>query len=186
MGSGRKLKILARVALLLSACLVAGCAGRTAMPRAIAMSGNTPDSDNQTLGSGDMSMTVIIEASRPVTQTPGVLSINGLALASPLAEPDAPGPASVPTSYFGGNTGGMPHKLLLGSAPSPTPDDLCAYGSGAERCFTDSSRKGRRLFIADPLNPGHFRETRPGDDKIVEHQIQMEKLVRQHLFWLEK
>jgi len=80
----------------------------------------------------------------------------------------------------------MPHKLLLGSAPSPTPDDLCVYGSPEQHCYSDSLRKQRRQYIADPLNPGHFREVRTGDDKIVENQIRAEKVIHSQLFWLEK
>ena len=60
------------------------------------------------------------------------------------------------------------------------------YGSNQPHCFTDASRTERKRFIADPLQPGHFREVRPGDEKILEGQILAEKLIRQHLFWLEK
>ena len=80
----------------------------------------------------------------------------------------------------------MPHRLLLESAPSPTPDDLCVYGSNQQCCFTDPPRQERRQYIGDPANPGHFREVRPGDEKIVENQIKTEKLIHQSLFWLEK
>jgi hypothetical protein len=126
-------------------------------------------------------------APRPLTQTPRLLSFSGLSLVSPLAEPEVPAPPSAnPNNYFAGMTAGMPHRLLLGSAPDPTPDDLCVYGSTAPRCYTDPTRKQRRQYIAHPVNPGHFREVRPGDENIVEAQIRTERLIHSHLFWLEK
>ena len=185
MGYDRTLRIVARAMFLLSLSPAAAYAEQTGMPPASDMPANTPASQNQNAGSGGTSATVTITAPRPVTQTPGLFSLGGLSLTSPLAEGYAP--ALPPTTgYFAGMTNGMPHKLLLGSAPSPTPDDLCVYGSDAPHCFTDASGKERKRFIADPLNSGHFREIRPGDEKIVEGQIRAEKLVRQHLFWLEK
>jgi hypothetical protein len=164
---------------------VAGYAEQAGMPAANDMPGKTLDSKDQTAGSGGTPSTVIITAPRPRTQAPGLFSLDGLSLTSPLSQGYAP--ALPPTTgYFAGMTNGMPHKLLLGSAPTPTPDDLCVYGSNALHCFTDSSRQERRRYIADPLLPGHFREVRPGDEKIVEGQIRTEKLVRQHMFWMEK
>jgi hypothetical protein len=185
MRCNRKLKFVRHAVFLLSLCPVAGYAEQTGTPLAKDMPSSKPDSENQTSGSSGKPTTVTITAPRPRTQTPGMFSLDGLSLASPLSQGYAPGlpPA---TGYFAGMTNGMPHKLLLGSAPSPTPDDLCAYGSDALRCFTDSSRQERRHYIADPLQPGHFREVRPGDEKIVENQLQAEKLARQHMFWMEK
>ena len=187
MRTDRKFETLARAIFLLSLCPVAGCASRTetlatAMPSAISTEPSIESS-----GSGDISKTVTIVGPRPLTQTPGLFSFNGLSLTSPLAEPELPTALSTsPNNFFAGMTGGMPHRLLLGSAPSPTPDDLCVYGSNEPHCFTDPSRKERRQYIADPVNPGHFREVRPGDEKIVENQIRTEKLIHQSLFWLEK
>jgi hypothetical protein len=175
-----KLNTVSGAALLLSLCTIAAHAAPATT--AADAPASAPDSANQT---GTGSTTVTITAPRPRTKTPGVFSLDGLSLASPLSQADAPSQPAMPSSYFGGG-GGMPHKLLLGSAPTPTPDDLCVYGSDAVRCFTDSSRQERRHFIADPHLPGHFREVRPGDDKIVEQQILAEKLARQHMFWLEK
>jgi hypothetical protein len=183
MGCGRTLKIIGCATFLLSLCPVTGYAEQTGTPAANDTSGKAPNSE--TSSSGGSPSTVTITAPRPRTQTPGLFSLDGLSLASPLSQGYAP--ALPPTTgYFAGMTNGMPHKLLLGSAPSPTPDDLCAYGSDAVRCFSDSSRKDRRHFISDPLQPGHFREVRPGDEKIVEGQIRAEKLARQHMFWMEK
>ncbi len=179
-----KSKTLTRAVFLLSLCAVAGCAGRTATP-ATAMSGRVP-TDLPIESSSDTSTTVTIVAPRPITQTPGLLSFSGLSLASPLAEPDVPAPPSNPNNFFAGLTAGMPHRLLLGSAPSPTPDDLCVYGSIQQHCYTDASRKERKKYIADPVDPGHFREMRPGDAKIVEAQIRTEMLIHGSLFWLEK
>ena len=58
------------------------------------------------------------------------------------------------------------HKLLPGSAATPTPDDLCAIGdTDADRCFTDASRKVRKDYVLDEKQ-GHYHEFRPGvDDK---------------------
>jgi hypothetical protein len=68
---------------------------------------------------------------------------------------------------------------MLGSAPSPTPDDLCAHGSAEQHCYADAGRKERRRFIPDPDFPGHYREIRPGDDKVVERLIRAQELTRQ-------
>jgi len=185
MRDGRNLKIVTAATFLLSVWPMAAYAEQTEMPAAKDLPSSKPDSENRTSGSSGKPATVTITAPRPRTQTPGLFSLDGLSLASPLAQGYAP--ALPPTTgYFAGMSNAMPHKLLLGSAPSPTPNDLCAYGSDALRCFTDSSRKERRHYIADPLQPGHFREVRPGDEKIVENQIQAEKLARQHMFWMEK
>ncbi len=187
MGNGQKRKNIGWATFLLSLCALAGCTTRTGVQLATEMTANAPASENETSGSGGTSTTVTIVAPRPLTQTPGLLSFNGLSLASPLAETEVlPPPSTNPTNFFAGVTGGMPHKLLLGSAPSPSPEDLCVYGSTELHCYTGSSRKERRQYIADPVNPGHFREVRPGDEKIVEDQIRTEKLVRHSLFWLEK
>jgi hypothetical protein len=78
----------------------------------------------------------------------------------------------------------LPHPLMLGSAPTPTPDDLCARGSTQQHCYTDSSKKDRRHFIADPAWPGHFREIRPGDEKIIEHLISTQHLMNYQKFQL--
>jgi hypothetical protein len=78
-------------------------------------------------------------------------------------------PASA--QYFGGQTYTMPYKLLLGSAPNPTPDDLCVWGSEEDHCYTNTTRSERRRYIPDPKNRGHFREVRPGDDKLIEGQL---------------
>jgi hypothetical protein len=61
------------------------------------------------------------------------------------------------------------HKLLVGSASSPTPNDLCAIGeSNSNRCYTDATRKVRKEYV---LKYGHYQEDRPGlDDKSVENQ----------------
>ena len=82
-------------------------------------------------------------------------------------------PASA--QYFGGQTVTMPYKLLLGSAPNPTPEDLCVWGSEESHCYADSTRNERRRYIPDPMNRGHFREVRPGDDKLIEGQLKAQK-----------
>lgn len=169
------------------ATALAGCASQTETPATALPSGNSTESLIGNSGADDASNTVTVVAPRPLTQTPGLLSFGGLSLASPLAEPELPtAPSAKPNNYFAGMTGGMPHKLLLGSAPDPTPDDLCVYGSTAPHCYTDRSRTQRRQYIADPVYPGHFRELRPGDEAIVEAQIRAEKLIHSQLFWLEK
>ena len=186
MGNCRKLKMLDWATFLLSLCTL-GCAGRTEMPETAVPRGISTESPNANSNVSDTSTTMTIVAPRPPTQTPGLLSFSGLSLTSPLATPELlPPPPSNPNNFFAGMTAGMPHRLLLGSAPDPTPDDLCVYGSNQQRCYTDPSRKERRQYIADPANPGHFREVRPGDEKIVENQIRTEKLIHQSLFWLEK
>ena len=60
------------------------------------------------------------------------------------------------------------HKLLPGSAASPTPDDLCAIGdSDNDHCFTDATHQTRKDYVLDEKK-GHYHEFRPGlDDKAV-------------------
>jgi len=84
----------------------------------------------------------------------------------------------IPGQTFG-QTWDMPHPLMLGSAPSPTPDDLCAHGSVEQHCYVDAARTERRRFIPDPDLPGHYREIRTGDDKVVERMIRAQELTRQ-------
>ena len=115
---------------------LAGCAGGgdNIMTPSATMPGGM-DSLIGSSGSNGALTAVTIVAPRPLSQTPGLLSFNGLSLASPLAELEAPTPPSPnPNNFFAGMTDGMPHKLLLGSAPSPTPDDLCVYGSNEPHC----------------------------------------------------
>jgi len=88
------------------------------------------------------------------------------------------GQMSIP-GQSSGQTWDMPHPLLLGSAPSPTPDDLCVSGSTQRHCYVDPTTKERRRFIPDPDLPGHYRELRPGDDKIIENMLRAQKLTRQ-------
>jgi hypothetical protein len=57
----------------------------------------------------------------------------------------------------------MPQPRLLGSPPSPTPNDLCNCGLTQQHCYVDA-KKERRRFVPDPDWPGHYREFRPGDD----------------------
>lgn len=87
----------------------------------------------------------------------------------------------IPGQTFG-QTWDMPHARLLGSAPNPTPDDLCVYGSMQQHCYTDATQKERRRFIPNPDWPGHYREIRPGDDKVIEEMIRAQQLTRQR-FW---
>jgi hypothetical protein len=63
------------------------------------------------------------------------------------------------------------HKLLPGSARTPTPDDLCAIGdSDNDRCFTDATRQVRKDYVLDGKQ-GHYHEFRPGlDDKAAGNQ----------------
>ena len=63
------------------------------------------------------------------------------------------------------------HKLLPGSAPTPTPDDLCAIGdTDAGRCFTDATRQVRKDYVLDEKH-GHYHEFHPGlDDKAATSQ----------------
>jgi len=63
------------------------------------------------------------------------------------------------------------HKLLIGSATPPSPDDLCAIGdSEADHCYTDATRKIRKDYVLNEKR-GHYQEVRPGpDDKAVENQ----------------
>ena len=62
------------------------------------------------------------------------------------------------------------HKLLPGSAATPTPDDLCAIGdSDNDHCFTDATRQVRKDYVLDEKK-GHYHEFRPGlDDKAAEN-----------------
>ena len=166
---------------------IAGCASQSGTPATSMPGGIVIESPIESSGASNTSTKVTIVAPRPRAQTPGLLSLDGSSLASSLAEPAAPTPSSgKPNNYFAGMMGSMPHRLLLGSAPNPTPHDLCVYGSTAPRCYTDASRKQRRQYIADPDHPGHFREVRPGDEKIVEQQIRTEKLIHHSLLWFEK
>jgi hypothetical protein len=93
-------------------------------------------------------------------------------------------PASA-QNFFAGTFSVMPHRLILGSAPSPTPEDLCVYGSTELHCYTDATKKERRRFIPDPIYRGHFRELRPGDDKLIEDQIRAQKQVGREIFGLQ-
>jgi hypothetical protein len=92
-------------------------------------------------------------------------------------------PASA-QNFFTGTTNDMPFQLVLGSAPSPKPADLCVYGSTELHCYTDITKIERRRFIADPVYPGHFREVRPGDDKLIEDQLRAQKQVPREIFGL--
>jgi hypothetical protein len=57
------------------------------------------------------------------------------------------------------------HKLLIGAASTPSPDNLCAIGdSDADRCYTDASRKVRRNYVLNEKS-GHYREVRPDLDE---------------------
>ena len=113
------------------------------------------------------------------------LIVSGIAVVTCIAEPVFGQSAigNIPTSDQVG-VSDLPHPLMLGSAPTPTPDDLCARGSTQERCYTDSSRKERRHFIPDPAWPGHVREIRPGDEKIVERLIKTQQLMSYQKFQL--
>jgi hypothetical protein len=93
-------------------------------------------------------------------------------------------PASA-QNFFAGTFSVMPHRLILGSAPSPTPEDLCVYGSTELHCYTDTTKKERRRFIADPIYRGHFRELRPGDEKLIEDQIRAQRQVGREIFGLQ-
>jgi hypothetical protein len=75
---------------------------------------------------------------------------------------------------------------MLGSAPSPTPEDLCAAGSTAPHCYTDASKTERKKFVPDfsRANPGHYREYRPGDEKLIEDYIRARKQVAREHFRL--
>ncbi len=182
----RNLSALAQAALLVSLCVVAGCAGKPELPATAMAVSPATGAANENPKPGDTSSTVTVVAPRPLT-TPGVVSIDGSSLTSPIGFPDAPAPpAANATNPFAGLTSSMPHKLMLGSAPTPTPDDLCVYGSVAPHCYTDAARQHRKQYIADPVNLGHFREMRPGDDKIIANQILTQLLIRGSLFWLEK
>ena len=181
-----KLTTLARTTFLVSLCAVAGCAGRTEMPPTVMTGSPAMDSAIENPDSGSTSSTVTIVAPRPLT-TPGVVSIDPSSLLSPLGYPGTPAPPITnATNPFAGLTSNMPHKLMLGSAPTPTPDDLCVYGSIEPHCFTDAARQQRKQYISDPGNMGHFREMRPGDEKIIANQILTQQLIRGSLFWLEK
>jgi hypothetical protein len=71
----------------------------------------------------------------------------------------------------------MPHRLLLGSAPSLSPDDFCAlYLSNQAHCYADSTMKERRKYIPNPKQPWHYREIRPGDEKLIEDQLKAKPL----------
>ena len=63
------------------------------------------------------------------------------------------------------------HKLLVGSTPGPTPEDLCAIGdTDAARCYTDAARNVRKDYVLNEKS-GHYHEFRPGlDDKAVGSQ----------------
>ena len=63
------------------------------------------------------------------------------------------------------------HKLLVGSATTPSPDDLCAIGdSEANRCYTDATHKVRKDYVLNEKR-GHYQEVPPGlGDKPVENQ----------------
>ena len=90
--------------------------------------------------------------------------------------------------FFGlpNTPGASPHSAMLGSAPSPTPADLCVYGSGAEHCYTDATKTKRKIFVPDlsAPNPGHYREYRPGDEKLIEDFIKSRKQVAREHFRL--
>src|SRR5262249_44696460 len=67
----------------------------------------------------------------------------GLSIATALAAPAF-------ANWFDGSSlhFAAGHKLLLGSAVSPTPDDLCAIGrSKADRCYTDATRTVRKAYV---------------------------------------
>ena len=63
------------------------------------------------------------------------------------------------------------HKLPIGAASTPSPDDLCAIGdSDADRCYTDAARKVRKDYVLNEKS-GHYQEARPdGDGKSVANQ----------------
>ena len=65
------------------------------------------------------------------------------------------------------------HKLLIGSAPPPTHEDLCAVGdSNADRCYTDATHKVRKVYVLNEKTL-HYHEAGPRlDDKpLVEQAI---------------
>ena len=101
------------------------------------------------------------------TTSLGTLGLLGMALIFPCTVGSQPAFAN----WFDGSSlhyaGG--HKLLPGSAVTPTPDDLCAIGdTDAARCFTDATRKVRKDYVLDEKK-GHYHEFRPGlDDKPAE------------------
>ena len=176
----------ARAIFLLALCAVAGCAGRTEIPATVMAAGAATGSAVENPGPGDTSSSVTIVAPRPL-KTPGVVSVDASSLTSPIGYPEVPAPpVANATNPFAGLTSNMPHKLMLGSAPTPTPDDLCVYGSVEPHCYTDAVRQLRKQYIADPANPGHFREMQSGDEKIIANQILTQQLIRGSLFWLEK
>ena len=90
----------------------------------------------------------------------------GLSIASAVAAPAF-------ANWFDGSSlhFAAGHKLLLGSALSPTPDDLCAIGrSNADHCFTDATRTERKIYVLNEKR-GHYREVRAGvDEKAVASQ----------------
>jgi hypothetical protein len=92
-------------------------------------------------------------------------------------------PASA-QNFFAGTTTDMPYQLVLGSAPSPKPTDMCVYGSTELHCYTDATRNERRRYIPDPKDPGHFREIRPGDEKLIDDQNRAKKQAGHEIFGL--
>src|SRR5215471_16000170 len=63
------------------------------------------------------------------------------------------------------------HKLLIGSATAPTPDDLCAIGdSNADHCYTDATHKVRKEYVLNERT-WHYQEVRLRlDGKLLEEQ----------------
>ena len=87
-------------------------------------------------------------------------------------------------NYFSGSRPDLPYAMMVGSAPSPTPDDLCAAGATSEHCYTDATKTQRKRFVPNPKIPGHYREYRPGDDKLIENQIKARRQVGREIFGL--
>ena len=118
MGSCRTLNIIGAATLLVSLCAVAAYAAPAAT--AADMPATPPNAENQPITNS--SNTVTITAPRPLTQTPGVLSLDGLSLTSPLAVTDAPSQPLVPNSYFGGGGGMYPSPSQpVGTVKVPAP-----------------------------------------------------------------
>jgi hypothetical protein len=56
------------------------------------------------------------------------------------------------------------HKLPIGAAITPSPDDLCAIGdSDNDRCYTDAAHKVRKDYVLNEKT-WHYQEVRPRPD----------------------
>jgi hypothetical protein len=112
-----------------------------------------------------------------------------LLLAATIASAITQPAFSQSANYFFGRQdepGASPHGMMLGSAPSPKPADLCVAGSTADHCYTDATKTKRKIFVPDFDNPspGHYREYRPGDEKLIADQIRAQKQVGREIFRL--